>query len=383
MELQALCCSHLLPNLSLRSSYLKKISKSRALNPQFSSPKVSATCFSRYKISGSYTGLRNQRTQLGQSLKWYTFNDSPKRRNETFYLPHSDVGSTASSSGSDQDAILKPPEKTNTSVTADKGVFNLREPFRGKSGSVSFCGLTHQVVEEGKLESSPFKEGTGSFIWVLAPVALISSLLLPQFFLGNAIYTIIKDEILADMVISFSSEALFYIGIAAFLLVTDHVQRPYLQFSPKRWGLITGLRGYLSSAFFIMGFKLFVPLLTAYVVWPVIGLPALVAVAPFLVGCGAQLAFEAQLERRRSSCWPLVPIIFEVYRLYQLTKAANFVERLMLSMKGSAMSPELLDTSGALVLMLVVFQVLGVICLWSLTTFLLRLFPSRPVAEKY
>lgn len=111
---------------------------------------------------------------------------------------------------------------------------------------------------------------------------------------------------------SLSSEAVFYVGLATFLLVTDHVQRPYLQFSTKRWGLITGLRGYLTSAFFTSGFKVVAPLVAVYVTWPILGLPALVAVAPFLVGCGAQLAFERVLDKRGSSCWPLVPIIFEV-----------------------------------------------------------------------
>lgn len=116
----------------------------------------------------------------------------------------------------------------------------------------------------------------------------------------------------AEIVASLTFESMFYIGLAIFLHVTDHVQRPYLQFSPKRWGLITGLRGYLTSAFFAMGFKVVAPLFAVYVTWPMLGLPALVAVLPFLVGCAAQLAFETNLDKRGSSCWPLIPIIFEV-----------------------------------------------------------------------
>ncbi|XP_059636737.1 uncharacterized protein LOC132278854 isoform X2 [Cornus florida] len=256
------------------------------------------------------------------------------------------------------------------------------EPFHGKSGSVSFYGITHQLVEEGKLVSAPFDESKGSLLWVLAPVALISSLLLPQFFFF-AIEGFLKDDILSEIVASLSSEVIFYMGLATFLLVTDHVQKPYLQFSPKRWGLITGLRGFLTSAFFTMGFKVIAPLFAVYVTWPILGLPALVSVAPFLLGCLAQYLFETHLDKRGSSCWPLVPIIFEVYRLYQLSKAAHFIERMMLAMKGVPVSPEVLERSGALVAMIVTFQVLGVVCLWSLMTFLLRLFPSRPVAEKY
>nr|CAD1819510.1 unnamed protein product [Ananas comosus var. bracteatus] len=205
----------------------------------------------------------------------------------------------------------------------------------------------------------------------------------PQFFLGNAIEAFLRDEILAEIITSFLSEIIFYVGLASFLSIADKVQRPYLDFSPKRWSLITGLRGYLSSAFFTMGFKVFAPLLVAYVVWPVVGLPAIIAVAPFLLSCAAQFAFEMQLDRRRSSCWPLLPIIFEVYRVYQLNKGAHFVERLMFSMRGSSITPALMERSSAFVSMLAVLQILGVVCLWSLMTFLIRLFPSRPVAENY
>lgn len=257
------------------------------------------------------------------------------------------------------------------------------EPFRGKSGSVSFHGLTHQLVEENKLMSAPFQEEKGSLLWVLAPVALICSLIVPQFFLSNAIEAFFKDETLIEIVSSFSFEVMFYIGLGMFLLVTDHVQRPYLQFSAKRWGLITGLKGYLTSAFLSMGFKVIAPLVAVYVTWPVLGFPTLVAVAPFLAGCAAQFAFEMALEKRQSSCWPLVPIIFEVYRLYQLTRATQFIQHFLLLMKDSPRTPEMFERGGALIGMIGTFQALAVVCLWSLMTFLLRLFPSRPVAENY
>lgn len=105
---------------------------------------------------------------------------------------------------------------------------------------------------------------------------------------------------------------MFYAGLAIFLSVTDRVQRPYLDFSSKRWGLITGLRGYLTSAFLTMGLKVVVPVFAVYMTWPALGIDALIAVLPFLVGCAVQRVFEARLERRGSSCWPIVPIVFEV-----------------------------------------------------------------------
>lgn len=86
--------------------------------------------------------------------------------------------------------------KLNFSGQKNAGVDGL-EPFRGKAGSVSFFGVTHQTVEEGKLVSAPFNRGSGSILWIFAPVALIISLVLPQFFLGFALDGLIRDEVLS------------------------------------------------------------------------------------------------------------------------------------------------------------------------------------------
>ncbi|CAI9281754.1 unnamed protein product [Lactuca saligna] len=272
------------------------------------------------------------------------------------------------------DAKLK---VTDQNATDMNGV----EPFRGKSGSVSFIGLTHQLVEEDKLVSTPFKENR-SLLWVVGPIALISSILIPQFF-GLMSEELLKDVVLTEIVFTAASEIMFYIGLATFLLVTDKVQKPYLQYSMKRWSLITGFRGYLTSAFFVMGFKVIAPLFAAFVTWPLLGLAGVVSVTPYLVGCFVQFIFEKVLEKRQSSCWPLVPIVFEVYRLYQLNKAMHFIEKLMFTMRGLPKSPELMEKGGALAAMIVTFEVLAVVCIWSFLTFVQRLFPSRPVAENY
>lgn len=263
-------------------------------------------------------------------------------------------------------------------VKAKGKVDNGFEPVRGNAGCVTFRGLSHQSVEESQLVSAPFKPESGSLLWVLGPVVLISSLVMPLFFFGNTVEELFRNEVVAEIMTSFSSEVAFYIGLATYLGLTDRVQKPYLQFSSKRWSLITGLRGYLSSAFLTMGLKFIAPLVAVYVTWPILGLPALVSVAPFLLGCLAQYAFERHLEKRGSSCWPLVPIIFEVYRIYQLTKASNFLQKLMIATIREPVTPALIERNGAMVAMLVTFQILGAVCLWSFLTFLQRLFPSRP-----
>ncbi|KAE8675290.1 inactive protein kinase [Hibiscus syriacus] len=210
--------------------------------------------------------------------------------------------------GSDQNSCLNRTGTESEKSTVALNTFGGVQSFHGKSGSISFHGQSHsyQLAEESKLMSAPFQEGKGSALWVLGPVALISSLILPHFFFSYAIKAFFKDETLVSFLITMDSN--FISGTA---------------FSPKRWGLITGLRGYLSSSLFATGFKVVIPLVAAFVTWPVLGVQALVAVTPFLVGCAAQHAFETILDKCQSSCWPLVPIIFEVYRLYQLTRAIH------------------------------------------------------------
>ncbi|XP_047981060.1 uncharacterized protein LOC125222466 isoform X2 [Salvia hispanica] len=247
------------------------------------------------------------------------------------------VVSSLRSEGFIRAANLISPRKLDFRVFVRKG----SEGFHGKSGSVSFGGLSHQSVEEGKLVSAPFKEGTGSLLWALAPAALIAALIVPQFFVAAAVEEAFRNEIFA------------------------------------------GLKGYLASTYFTMGFKVFAPLLAVYVTWPVIGISALVSVAPLLAGCLVQYIFEKRLERNGSSSWPLIPIIFEVYRIYQLTRATSFIERLVYGMREASATPAVMERTGALISMIVTFRVIGVVCLWSFLTFLLRLFPSRPVAENY
>ncbi|KAK7352365.1 hypothetical protein VNO80_17785 [Phaseolus coccineus] len=354
MELQTLCCA--LPSQPLHSNH-------RTLSPPFA----------------THASFSNQRQTFrfgngSKCLKW-VIREPPVLGLNKFQrlLVHA--------SDSNLNGGLE--VHSNKSSTVLCSTFNGEEPFHGKSGSVSFCGLTHQLVEEGKSESAPFEEKGGSFLWALAPTAFIASLILPQFFVDNVVEAFLNDTIFLDTVSLFTHDALFYVGLATFLYVTDRVQRPYLQYSSKRWGLITGLRGYLFSAFLTMGLKIVAPVVLLFATWSAVGMAGVVAVTPFLFGCVVQIAFEKVLDNRGSACWPLVPAIFEVYRLHQLTKAANFAEKLLLSLKGLPPSAELVERTGGLFALLMSFQLLGLVCLWSLMTFLLRLFPSRPVADHY
>ena len=93
------------------------------------------------------------------------------------------------------DTNSKPPPRGYTGVSKTK--FAGIEPFGGKPGSVSFSGITHHVVEGRKIVASPYKDGGGSMLWVLAPLVLISSLILPPIYLSNIFDNVFENVILA------------------------------------------------------------------------------------------------------------------------------------------------------------------------------------------
>lgn len=73
--------------------------------------------------------------------------------------------------------------------------------------------------------------------------------------------------------------------------------------------------------------------------------------------------------------------ILQVYRLHQLNRAAQLVTALSLTVRGAEMTAQNLAINGSLSTLLNVLQFLGVICIWSLSSFIMRFFPSATMAE--
>ena len=133
-------------------------------------------------------------------------------------------GTIVCAANSNQDAKLGFLGKENSDSVVPVSAFDGVEPFRGKSGSISFYGMTHQSLEEGKLQSAPFTEKKGSFLWVLAPVALISSLILPQFFLASSIEELLQDLLLVGIWTSAILVCFSELNFCSFLLlITDDI----------------------------------------------------------------------------------------------------------------------------------------------------------------
>lgn len=289
----------------------------------------------------------------------------------------------ASSTGLKADQELQVPVEgtvKDTIVSSQHEVLHQRKNVDGKPGFVAFSGGYHQHLKEGEFSLTSSEEGNRSLIWLLGPIALVASVVLPPFYLRKSFEAVFGDSLPTDFLILFFTEALFYSGTAVFLLVTDYVQRPFFQFLPDKRSFINRLHGYRVVSIATLVLSVLLPLVCMGLVWPWTGPAASAAIAPYLGGLIVQFAFEQYVQHKKSPVWPLVPVVFQVYRLHQLNRSAQLVASLMLSIRGAETTPQTLAINGALQTMLNFLQVLGIICLWSMATFITRLFPSQPEA---
>ncbi|ONK79172.1 uncharacterized protein A4U43_C01F3660 [Asparagus officinalis] len=244
----------------------------------------------------------------------------------------------------------------------------------GKPGFISFHGLPCQRQEE-ILETSTGKERSKVF-WFVGPSVLVAFLVLPSLYLRRILSTVLEDSLLTDFLILFFTEVLFYGGVAIFLLMVDHIWRPLQQNQPSNKDLTKFHFGLRISSVATLVLSLIIPLLTMGMVWPWTGPAASATLAPYLVGLIVQFAFERYTRYQKSPAWPVVPVIFQVYRLHQLNRAAQLVTALSFSVRGAETTSQTLAINSSLGTLLTVLQILGIICIWSLSSFLMRFIPS-------
>jgi hypothetical protein len=90
------------------------------------------------------------------------------------------------------------------------------------------------------------------------------------------------------------------------------------------------------------------------------------------------LSFSAMLQLVLSLCFSA---LFQVYRLHQLNRAAQLVTALTFSVRGTDTTNQTLAIMNSLGALLTVLQILGVICVWSLSSFLMRFLPSSDIPD--
>uniref|UniRef100_A0A0E0FRU7 Uncharacterized protein n=2 Tax=Oryza TaxID=4527 RepID=A0A0E0FRU7_ORYNI len=252
------------------------------------------------------------------------------------------------------------------------------ERGNGKSGFISFQGSSYQMKS---VESVPHPGKEASrLVWFVGPTILVAFLVLPSLYLRKVLSAVFEDSLLTDFLILFFTEALFYGGVAIFVLLIDKVWRPLQQVAPKSY-IWSKSRFFRISSVTTMVLSLMIPLLTMGMVWPWTGPAASATLAPYLVGLVVQFAFEQYARHRKSPSWPVIPIIFKIYRLHQLNRAAQLVTALTFSVRGTEATNQTLAIMNSLGALLTVLQILGVICVWSLSSFLMRFLPSSDIPD--
>ncbi|XP_024359843.1 uncharacterized protein [Physcomitrium patens] len=256
--------------------------------------------------------------------------------------------------------------------------------YGGKPGFVSFCSAGSGKEQPESTEYQELKPSQrGSLLWLFGPLALVFSVVGPPLYLRRVFESILEDSLLTDFVILFCTEALFYVGVSLFLYISHKQQLLQASSSAKAYGgsHSTSSRppvGYRVSMIISVALGVVLPAISFGVVWPWTGPAAAAALLPYLLGLGVQLGFEKFVIARKSPVWTLVPVTFQVYRLHQLNRAAQLVAGLLFSLKAVEATPETLAINGSLQSILSVVQMLGILCLWSLGSFLMHNFPARP-----
>lgn len=250
----------------------------------------------------------------------------------------------------------------------------------GKPGFISFYGRSYGKKEE-YIELPPSKHQP-ILIWFIGPSVLVASFIFPSLYLRRILSSIFEDSLLTDFLILFFTEALFYCGVAVFVVLVDRLQRPLEAISSPKSGIsqTTEFLHRVSSVATLV-LSLIIPMVTMGLVWPWTGPAASATLAPYLVGIVMQFAFEQYAKYVRSPSWPVIPIVFQVYRLHQLNRAAQLVTALSFTVRGAEATLHNVAINRSLGTLLNVLQFLGVICIWSLSSFLMRFFTSATRPE--
>ncbi|XP_039060565.1 uncharacterized protein LOC120204575 isoform X2 [Hibiscus syriacus] len=211
--------------------------------------------------------------------------------------------------------------------------------FEGSDGRPGFISFYNRAYKRDDEVISNVQRNQNSLLWFIGPAVLVASFILPSLYLRKVLLTIFEDSLLTDFLILFFTEALFYCGVAVFLLLIDRQRRT------------TG------------------PDSAAETLAPHLG-QRISSVATLV------FAFEQYARHHNSPSWPVIPIIFQVYRLHQLNRAAQLVTALSYTVRGAEMTTYNLAINSSLGTLLNVLQCLGVICIWSLSSFLMRFYHS-------
>ncbi|PRQ17274.1 hypothetical protein RchiOBHm_Chr7g0193191 [Rosa chinensis] len=273
------------------------------------------------------------------------------------------------------DVLDQENDNLNSDISPASNSYFLFDGTGGKPGLISFYNRPYKREDEVSINTPERKNS--NLLWLVGPAVLVASFIFPSLYLRKLILTIFEDSLLTDFLILFFTEALFYCGVAVFLLLIDKLRRPTeLELAAYSNRTLAPQLGQRILSVAALALSLIIPMVTMGYVWPWTGPAASATLAPYLVGIVVQFAFEQYARYKKSPSWPAIPVIFQVYRLHQLNRAAQLVTALSFTVKGAEMTSQNLAINSSLGTLLNVLQCLGVICIWSLSSFLMKHFSS-------
>ncbi|KAJ1418307.1 putative transmembrane protein [Sesbania bispinosa] len=331
------------------------------------------------QLTGAQLQIYNKVSWLDKSCQFKFMHGKPKLKGR-FQKQHNAlfVVSEDQSQYSELETAVLVPENNNNIAhdisPASNSSLHL-SGSDGKPGLISFYNRPYRRYSETLLSNS--ERSQNSILWFLGPTVLVASFIFPSLYLRKLLSIIFEDSLLTDFLILFFTEAIFYCGVAAFLFLLDHLWRPIQpNTAPSNSNTLPPQLGQRISSVATLMLSLVIPMVTMGLVWPWTGPAASATLAPYLVGIVVQFAFEQYARYRKSPSWSAIPLIFQVYRLHQLNRAAQLVTALSFTVRGAEMTSHNMAINSSLGTLLNVLQFLGVICIWSLSSFLMRFIPS-------
>ncbi|XP_076900139.1 uncharacterized protein LOC143554197 [Bidens hawaiensis] len=100
--------------------------------------------------------------------------------------------------------------------------FGTVEFSRGRPGVISFFNQPYKK-ESDTVVSAITTTNQPNHFWFVGPAVLVASFVFPSLYTRKILSMVFEDPLLADLLILFFTEALFYCGVAMFLFIVDYL----------------------------------------------------------------------------------------------------------------------------------------------------------------
>jgi hypothetical protein len=218
--------------------------------------------------------------------------------------------------------------------TADQLNTRLEEGEEAEEGDWSSRAAAQRRVKKDvasmRDKIASFTEKQSKYFWLGGPILITTAIVLP-----SAVVSLVaqlQKNFLLGVATAFGFDVLFVLAADAFFVLTDktgHHQRVSSE-GPPPWIGPWEYTGYpagepaLSKAVSFAGVAIAAATLVLSLLVGKLGI-ALPALGPYLALIFAQLAYERLMSNDRLPVYPLVPIVYTVYRFRQLARGMELV----------------------------------------------------------